>query len=97
MSTALAVDIYVNLDCMQITSVRTTVDLEKDLAHQLKEYSARHGLKQKTIIAQALKHYMGTKALDNDAKNLWAELRKLAKSGRQDIDLVEELRKDRSR
>lgn len=82
---------------MQTQTVRTTIDIKEDLAKKLKEYSARHGLTQKDVISQAIFHYIGTKAQENDAKKLWAKLRKIANSGKQDIDLIKELRKDRLR
>ena len=81
----------------QTQSTRTTIDINRGLAQKLKEYTVRHGLTQKEVISQALSNYMGTEPLENDAKKLWAKLRKIAESGRQDIDLIEELRKDRSR
>ncbi|OGM21631.1 hypothetical protein A2714_00720 [Candidatus Woesebacteria bacterium RIFCSPHIGHO2_01_FULL_38_9] len=82
---------------MSTQSVRTTIDINEDLARKLKEYSARHGLTQKTVITQAVSNYIGNEAKEKDAKFLWLKLRKIAKEGRQDLDLIGELRKDRNR
>lgn len=82
---------------MQMGYVRTTVDIEEELARKLKEYSARHGLKQKSVISQALMNYIKSEARENDVEKLWKSLRKLTKNGKTNINLISELRKDRSR
>ena len=82
---------------MQISTVRTTIDLETSMARKLKEYAARQGSTQKQIISQAIRQYMDSVATEKDAQQLWADLRKLSKSGKKNIDLTTELRKDRNR
>ena len=82
---------------MQTQSIRTTVDIDENLARRLKEYSAHHGLTQKKVISNAIENYMTSEAGEKNAVMLWRELRKLAKEGNKKIDLTYELRKDRKR
>jgi predicted transcriptional regulator len=82
---------------MQTTTFRTTVDLDSELTRKLKEYAARHGLAQKTVITHAIKAYMGSEAQENDAEKLWTSLRKIASKSKKNINLTLELQKDRNR
>ena len=82
---------------MQTQSVRTTIDIDAQLARRLKEFSARHGLTQKRVITNAIKSYMTNIATESDANALWKELRKLAQKGKKNFNLTYELRKDRDR
>lgn len=82
---------------MPTQTVRTTIDLEKALARRLKSYTALRGLTQKQVVRNALVKYMNTEAKQKDAEKLWQEIRKIAKTGEEKVDLMVELRKDRNR
>ena len=82
---------------MQTQTIRTTVDLEKNLARQLKQYAGLQGFTQKQIIQNALVKYLNNQAKRQSASKLWQEMRSLAKTGKKRADLVTELRKDRNR
>lgn len=82
---------------MQTQTVRTTIDLDKTLAMQLKKYTALRGFTQKQVVRNALVKYMNTEVKQKDAEKLWQEIRKIARTGVEKEDLIVELRKDRNR
>ncbi len=79
---------------MGLQTVRTTIDLSPELFRRTKIYAADKGKSLRVIVAEAVERYVGVDALPS-AEVLWKRMRRLAKEGRQDVDLVEALRKDR--
>ena len=82
---------------MQTQTVRTTIDLDKSLAMQLKKYTVLQGLTQKQVVRNALIKYMNLEVKQKNAEKLWEEIRKIAKTGIEKESLIVELRKDRNR
>lgn len=79
---------------LQTASVRTTIDLSPELFRRAKIYAADKGKSLKSVVAEAIERHVGIEVLPS-AEVLWEKMRRLAKEGRQDVDLVEALRKDR--
>ena len=79
---------------MLTQTVRTTVDLPRPLLIQVKRQAVERGETIKTIITGALQQYLLSPPKPS-AKILLREFRQLAKLGRQDVNLVEFLRRDR--
>ncbi len=79
---------------MLTPTVRTTVDLPKPLLIQVKRQAVERGETIKKVITEAVERYVvsGPKP---PSRALLKEFRQLAKFGRQDVDLVAALRKDR--
>ena len=79
---------------MNNVTVRTTIDIPVELMKKVKIQAAERGEPLKTVIAEALTKYAVSKPSPS-GEELWAEMRRLSQYGRQDVDLIECLRKDR--
>lgn len=79
---------------LQIAPIRTTIDLSPELFRRAKMFAADKGKSLKSVVAEAIERHVGVDDLPS-AEVLWKRMRRLAKEGRQDVDLGEALRKDR--
>lgn len=79
---------------MDNKTVRTTIDLSKPLLTLVKHRALEKGETVKKVITDAIKRHVISQAKPS-AKELIAEFRRLSKFGRQDVDLVEFIRRDR--
>jgi hypothetical protein len=79
---------------MNNVTARTSIDIPIELMKKVKIQAAERGEPLKTVITEALTRYVVSKPSPS-GEELWADMRHLSKYGRQDVDLIEFLRKDR--
>lgn len=81
---------------MNTQTSRTTIDIDANLARQLKSFAAKQAMTQKQVISKAITRFINTESKRIDTQLAWKQTRAIADSG-QEINLVQALRDDRLR
>lgn len=84
---------------MQTQTHRTTIDFDREMMMQLRQVAFDEGKPVRKVVHEAVKKHLQTKKSKkkDSFEKIWAEMGRISKHGRQDINMTEWIIKDRDR